>query len=174
MENRLAYVGIGSNLGDPVREVRAAIDALAALPRSRLSRVSRLFRTRPWGRVEQPAFVNAVAEISTSLSARELLDALLAIERARGRHRDGTRWGPRVLDLDILVYAKERIDEAGLRVPHPHLGERAFALLPLADIDPEIEVPALGRVRELLATVDTGGCEPLADARLEHSGSAAK
>lgn len=159
----LAYVAIGSNLADPEHQVRAAIDALAHLPRSRLLRASRLFRTLPWGRIEQPGFVNAVVALATELSPRELLDALLAVERAQGRVRDGTRWGPRVLDLDILLIGDRRIDEDGLRVPHPHIAERAFVLLPLADIDPGLRVPGHGRVDELLARVDIGGCEPIAD-----------
>jgi 2-amino-4-hydroxy-6-hydroxymethyldihydropteridine diphosphokinase len=104
VDESVAYIGIGSNLDQPEDQVASAIDALRRLPRSRLLRVSRLFRTPPWGRAEQPAFINAAAELATLLSPRELLDALLALERERGRHRDGTRWGPRVIDLDILLY----------------------------------------------------------------------
>jgi len=96
------------------------------------------------------------------LSARELLAELLAIERAQGRVRDGERWGPRVLDLDVLVYGDARIDESGLRIPHPHLAERAFVLLPLADLDPDLEIPGLGPIRALLGRVDATGCTLLA------------
>jgi 2-amino-4-hydroxy-6-hydroxymethyldihydropteridine diphosphokinase len=113
--------------------------------------------------VEQPAFVNAVAALATRLSPRELLDALLAIERARGRHRDGTRWGPRVIDLDILLYGEISVDEDGLRIPHPHIAERAFVLLPLADLDANLSVPGHGRVRDLLDRVDSQGCVPVAE-----------
>ncbi len=162
VDGRLAYIGIGSNLDDPERQVRAAIDALKRLPRSTFAGASRLFRTAPWGRADQPAFVNAAAAISTALSPRELLDALLAIERAQGRVRDGERWGPRVIDLDILIYGDARIDEPGLHIPHPHLGERAFVLLPLADLAPELEIPGLGPVRALIERIDTTGCTALA------------
>jgi 2-amino-4-hydroxy-6-hydroxymethyldihydropteridine diphosphokinase len=162
VDERLAYIGIGSNLDDPERQVRAAIDALMRLPRTRFGRASRLYRTAPWGNADQPAFVNAAAVLSTALPPRELLDALLAIERTRGRERAGERWGPRVIDLDILVYGDARIDEPGLHVPHPHSGERAFVLLPLADLDPELEIPGLGPVRALLERVDATGCSVLA------------
>jgi len=156
-----AYVGIGSNLDDPERQVRRAIEALASMPETRFVRASRLFRTAPWGRTDQPAFVNAAAEIATTLSPRALLDALLAIERAQGRHRDGTRWGPRTLDLDVLIYGDRVVDEPGLAIPHPHLADRAFVLLPLADIDPALHVPGKGRISELLRKVDATGIEPL-------------
>lgn len=161
MDERVAYIGIGSNLDDPERQVQNAIEALTRLPLSRLLRVSRLFRTPPWGRAEQPAFVNAVAALATRLPPRELLDALLAIERERGRHRDGARWGPRVIDLDILLYGDLILDEDGLRIPHPHIGERAFVLLPLADLDAALRIPGQGRVQELLDRVDTHGCVPV-------------
>ncbi|HVT32007.1 MAG TPA: 2-amino-4-hydroxy-6-hydroxymethyldihydropteridine diphosphokinase [Rhodanobacteraceae bacterium] len=163
MDEAVAYVGIGSNLDDPERQVRSAIEALDGLDRSRRLRASRLFRTAPWGDVDQPAFVNAAAAIATRLSPRDLLGALLAIERAHGRTRDGTRWGPRVIDLDVLLYGDRRVDEPGLSIPHPRLGERAFALLPLADLDPGLVVPGQGRVRELLARIGTAGCMPLAE-----------
>ena len=161
VDERDAYIGIGSNLDDPERQVRSAIADLAHLPESRLLRASRLFRTAPWGRTDQPAFVNAAAVVATRLSPRALLDALLAIERAHGRHRDGTRWGPRVLDLDILLFGDMRIAEPGLDVPHPHLAERAFVLLPLADLAPGLFVPGQCRISELLDNVDTHGSEPL-------------
>ena len=163
VDETVAYIGLGSNLDDPELQVRSAAKALAQLPGSRLLRLSRLFRTPPWGRAEQPAFVNAVAELATRLSPRDLLDALLALERERGRHRDGTRWGPRVIDLDILLYGDVSLDEDGLRIPHPHIAERAFVLLPLADLDADLDVPGLGRVRELLGRVDVQGCVPLSE-----------
>ena len=162
MDGRLAYIGIGSNLDDPERQVRAAIDALTRLPRSAFVGASRLYRTAPWGKADQPPFVNAAVVVSTTLSPRELLDALLAIERAHGRVRDGERWGPRVIDLDILVYGDARIDEPGLRVPHPHLAERPFVLLPLADLDPGLEIAGLGPVRALVERIDATGCTALA------------
>lgn len=157
-----ALVALGSNLDDPRARVLRAFDALSQLPDSRLLARSRLYRSAPWGVADQPEFVNAAAEIETTLAARELLDALLAIERASGRDRSGARWGPRVLDLDLLMYGRIECDEPGLTLPHPHLHERAFVLLPLNDLAPDLEVPGRGRVRELLARVDRADCEPLA------------
>lgn len=156
-----ACVGLGSNLGDPERRVRSAIDALGSLPGIRLAKRSRLFRTPPWGRTDQPDFVNAAVELCTKLAPRALLDALLALERAAGRVRGGARWGPRVLDLDLLLYGEQSIDEDGLVIPHPRLAERAFVLLPLADLDPDRIVPGRGRVRDLLARVDSESCRPI-------------
>lgn len=160
-----AYVGLGSNLDEPEQRVRHALNALDAIARTRLVRHSRLYRTAPWGRGEQPDFINAVAQLATALAPRELLNALLALEVEQGRLRDGTRWGPRTLDLDLLVYGDVRIAEPGLALPHPHIAERAFVLLPLAEIAPELVIPDAGRVRELLAGVDVHGCTPLEQAR---------
>lgn len=139
------YVGLGANLGDREATIRAA---LARLPG--LVAVSKLRETEPVGVVGQPAFLNGAAALETELSARELLDALLAIERELGRERR-ERWGPRTIDLDLLLYGEERIDEPGLTVPHPRLHERRFALEPLADLDQELVVPGRGRVGDLLA-----------------------
>ncbi|MBN8726830.1 MAG: 2-amino-4-hydroxy-6-hydroxymethyldihydropteridine diphosphokinase [Xanthomonadales bacterium] len=158
---RLALVGLGSNLGESAVEVRKALTALAGLPATRLLRHSRLFRTAPWGVTAQPAFVNAAAELATRLAPRELLDHLLAIEQRQGRHRHGERWGPRLIDLDLLCLGDLAVDEPGLVLPHPHLAERAFVLAPLADLDPDRMLPGVGRVRELLARVDASGCVPL-------------
>lgn len=157
-----AYIGLGSNLGDPRAQVLRGFDALSRLPDSQLLARSGLYRSAPWGVTDQPEFVNAAAEIETALASRELLEALLGIERAAGRDRSGTRWGPRVLDLDLLLYGDLECDEPGLTLPHPHLHERAFVLLPLNDLGPNLEVPGRGRVRELLARVDSAGCTLLA------------
>jgi len=158
----VAFVGLGANLGEAARTVREALQELDALPDTRLLRASRLYRTRAWGVEAQPDFINAVAMLETALSARGLLDALLALERAHGRDRAReTRWGPRTLDLDLLVHGDARIDEPGLRVPHPHLHERAFVLLPLADIAPDTVVPGAGRVRELAAAMAGDGIEAI-------------
>jgi 2-amino-4-hydroxy-6-hydroxymethyldihydropteridine diphosphokinase len=110
--------------------------------------------TDPVGVVDQPRFLNGAAALDTELSPRELLEALLAIERRLGRVRDGTRWGPRTIDLDLLLYGDEVVDEPGLCVPHPHLHERRFALEPLAELNPELVVPGAGRVSDLLAALD--------------------
>lgn len=157
----LAYVGLGSNLDDPEQHIRDALAALGAIAQARLLRFSRLYRTPPWGIAEQPAFVNAVAELSTSLPPQGLLDALLAIEREQGRRRDGVRWGPRTLDLDLLLYGAVQSTTPGLTLPHPHIAERAFVLVPLADLDAELVIPGAGVVRDLLARVDTRECVPI-------------
>ena len=152
----VALVGLGANLGDAVATLRHAFQHLDAMPRTRLLRASRLYRTPAWGRTEQPDFINAVAMLETQLTARELLDAMLDIEHAAGRDRDqGERWGPRTLDLDLLLFADEVIDEPGLRVPHPHLHERSFALVPLVEIAPDAMIPGIGPARAALASIGT-------------------
>lgn len=156
----LAYVGLGSNLDDPPARLRHALHACARLPATRVVRVSRLFSTPPWGRLDQPAFVNAAAELETGLDAERLLSGLQGIEREAGRTRI-ERWGPRVIDLDLLLYDARQIDRPGLRVPHPHLHERAFVLLPLADLVPARLVPGRGQVARLLAAVDCSGIQAL-------------
>jgi len=113
-----------------------------------------LRETDPVGVVEQPRFLNGALALDTELSAHALLEELLAVERRLGRVRDGTRWGPRVIDLDLLLYGDEVVDEPGLRVPHPRLRERRFALEPLAELDPELFVPGAGKVSDLLAALD--------------------
>ena len=156
-----ACVGLGANRGDPRAQIEHACAALAALPGTLLLARSRFWRTPPWGPVPQADYLNAAAALDTALPPRALLDALFAIERGAGRDRTHEqRWGPRRLDLDLLLYAEQQIDEAGLRVPHPRLAERAFVLLPLADIDPALVVPGAGTVAELLARVDCSGCAP--------------
>ena len=154
-----AFIGLGSNLDDPAAQITRALGELDSIPASRLLQRSSLYRSAPWGVVDQPAFVNAVAEVETGLSPRALLQALLSIEQAHGRDRGGERWGPRTLDLDLLAYAGLCIDEPGLVVPHPHLAQRAFVLLPLAEIAADFVIAGVGRVRELLSRVDHRGCE---------------
>ena len=147
-KSTVCYVGLGSNLGDPAEQVERAFDFLRAIPGVRLLSRSSLYRSGPIGPLEQPDYVNAVAKISTTLGARELLDALKRIERLRGRKR-GVRWGPRVLDLDLLVYGDEEIDELRLKVPHPGIAERNFVLLPLLEIEPSLAVPGIGRIADV-------------------------
>lgn len=158
-----AYVGLGGNLGDAERTLQAALVALDSIAHTSRLRTSRLYRTMAWGCENQPAFVNAVAGLETALDARSLLDALLDIERAFGRDRadGGVRWGPRTLDLDLLLYGTRMIDEPGLRVPHPHLHERAFALVPLLEIAPDIHIPRLGRAGDALAAMATDGVQAI-------------
>jgi 2-amino-4-hydroxy-6-hydroxymethyldihydropteridine diphosphokinase len=145
----VAYVGLGANLGDREHAIRAAA---AALPARRLSTI---VETEPWGLEDQPPFLNAVAEVETELPPRSLLERLLAIERSLGRRRDGPRWGPRTIDLDLLLYGDETVDEAGLTVPHPRLDERAFVLEPLAELAPSLIVPGKGTVQALLAELQS-------------------
>jgi 2-amino-4-hydroxy-6-hydroxymethyldihydropteridine diphosphokinase len=144
----LAYVGIGANLGDREATIRAA---LAALPG--VVAVSTLRETDPVGVTDQPRFLNGVAAVETELSPRELLESLLAVERQLGRERR-ERWGPRTIDLDLLLYGGEELEEPGLTVPHPLLHERRFVLEPLADLAPGLVVPGRGRVEDLLAELD--------------------
>jgi len=148
----IAFVGLGANLGDATATLREAIVELDALPVTRLLRASKLYRTQAWGDADQPDFVNAVAMLETGLDPRGLLDELLGIERSHGRDRSRERrWGPRTLDLDLLLHGDLVIDEPGLRVPHPHLHERAFALLPLLEIAPDAVIPGIGVARDAAA-----------------------
>jgi 2-amino-4-hydroxy-6-hydroxymethyldihydropteridine diphosphokinase len=148
-----AYVGLGANLGDRERTLRAALDALAGEAGIELLAVSALRETEPVGVAEQPRFLNGAAELETTLTARELLDRLLAVEQRYGRVRVPGEHGPRTLDLDLLLYGDEVIDEPELHVPHPRLHERRFVLEPLAELAPGLVVPGRGDVESLLAGV---------------------
>jgi 2-amino-4-hydroxy-6-hydroxymethyldihydropteridine diphosphokinase len=147
---------LGSNLGDPPAQIRRALQTLAAMPETRLVRRSSLYRNPPAGYLDQPEFVNAVARIETRLAPRDLLEQLLAIERAHGRVRE-FRNGPRTLDLDILLYGERTVREPELTIPHPRMVERAFVLVPLAEIAPEMVVPGGGRIADLVRLVDVSG-----------------
>jgi 2-amino-4-hydroxy-6-hydroxymethyldihydropteridine diphosphokinase len=156
-------IGLGGNLGDVAEAIEHAFNAFNGLPGTRLLRRSRLYRTPAWGMTTQPDFINAAAELSTTLTPDALLAELLRIERAAGRDREtrSERWGPRVLDLDLLLYGDTTIAHPGLCIPHPHMHERAFVLVPLAEIAPDAFVPGRGRVGALLAMVDAQGIEAL-------------
>jgi len=145
-----AFVGLGANLGEPEPQLRSALGALGQLPSSRLVAASSLYRSAPVGVGEQPDFVNAVAQIDTSLSARALLDELLALEARFGRRRERPG-APRTLDLDLLLYGASIVAEPDLIVPHPRMHERAFVLAPLMEIAPSATVPGKGTVAALLA-----------------------
>jgi 2-amino-4-hydroxy-6-hydroxymethyldihydropteridine diphosphokinase len=149
-----AYISLGSNLGDREATLRRALDLLREDPEIDVVAVSSFRETEPVGLTDQPMFVNAAAAVHTQLSARALLERLLAVERMLGRTREGPRFGPRTVDLDLLLYGDEELAEPGLRVPHPRLHERRFALEPLAELDPELVVPGRGPVRALLAELD--------------------
>jgi len=144
-----AYVGLGSNLNEPSRQLESTFELLDAIADTRLINKSSLYRSAPFGGVEQPDFVNAVAALFTQLSAPDLLVELQRIENERGRERSDVQWGPRVLDLDLLVYSTQKINEPDLIVPHPGIGERNFVLLPLGEIAPDLIIPGLGRVTNL-------------------------
>lgn len=159
-----AYIGIGSNLQQPAEQVRQAIGALHQLPNSQFIMASRLYRSKPMGPSDQPDYVNAVAAVDTTLSALELLDALQGIEAEQGRVRDGQRWGPRVIDLDLLLYGEKTLSTTRLVVPHPGLHQRSFVLYPLYDIAPALIVPGQGPLAELVARIDADDLEPLTSA----------
>jgi 2-amino-4-hydroxy-6-hydroxymethyldihydropteridine diphosphokinase len=144
-----AYVGLGANLGDREASIRRAGVLIGA------RRVSRIRETEPWGYADQPPFLNAAAELGTELAPRALLDRLLEVERELGRTRGGLRYGPRTIDLDLLLYGAETIDEPGLVVPHPRLHERGFVLEPLAELEPTLVVPGKGLVSALLAAIQS-------------------
>ena len=158
-----AFVALGSNLGDPAQQIRSALRALAALPGTRLVRQSSFYRNPPEGGADQPEYINAVAQIETGAAPRELLDRLLEIERAHGRVRDHPN-ASRTLDLDIALYGERVVREAGLTIPHPRMLERAFVLVPLAEIAPDAIVPGQGRAADLAAKLDSSGLVKLAAA----------
>jgi 2-amino-4-hydroxy-6-hydroxymethyldihydropteridine diphosphokinase len=156
----LAYVALGSNLGDSRQQVLDAMAALAALPDTQLLQRSHLYRTAPWGVLEQPSFINAAVTLDTLRSPHDLLDGLLQIEARAGRVR-AERNGPRTLDLDLLHVEGVQMDDERLTLPHPRMAARAFVLLPLHDIAPTLEIPGRGSVRAMLEKVDAAGCEKL-------------
>jgi 2-amino-4-hydroxy-6-hydroxymethyldihydropteridine diphosphokinase len=149
----LVYIGLGANLGDREQTIRKALDRLDANPAVEILRVSSLRETEPVGYADQPRFLNGVAALETTLGPRELLDLMLAVERDLGRTREGPRFGPRPIDLDLLLHGQEVVDEPRLRVPHPRMAERAFVLEPLVELDPALQVPGRGPVQALLAAL---------------------
>ncbi len=155
------YIGLGSNLSRPRRQVSQALTELGGIRGCRLLTASSLYLSRPMGPPDQPEYINAVAGLDCTLSPLALLAELQAIEQAHGRVREGQRWGPRTLDLDLLLYGDLVMESEALILPHPGIGEREFVLHPLAEIAPELEIPGLGPVRELLAGVDDRGIRRL-------------
>lgn len=145
-----AYVALGSNLGHPEHQVERAFEALRGLPQSRLVLRSSLYRSRPMGPVTQPDFVNAVAGLLTQLDARALLQHLKTLESQLGRAAPIVRWGPRLIDLDLLAHGSTRLAEPAITVPHAALAERDFVLVPLAEIAPSLDLPGVGRVAVLV------------------------
>ena len=149
-----AYIGIGSNLGERDVTIRDALELLAADPELEVEAVSSIRETDPVGVVDQPRFLNAAIRLVTELAPHPLLERLLAVEQQLGRVRSGERYGPRTIDLDLLLYGDEIVDEPGLRVPHPRLAERRFVLEPLAELDPGLVVPGLGPIQALLSELE--------------------
>lgn len=161
-----AWLGIGSNLDQPADQVARAFAELHALPESRLIARSSLYRSAPWGFARQPDFVNAAAALETALDASALLAEMRALEQARGRPPSDDRgavprYGPRILDLDLLLYDELVCESEELILPHPRMTERAFVLMPLAEIQPHLVVPGQGSVEHLLARLDTSDCQRL-------------
>ena len=162
--HRPAYIALGSNLEDPTRQVHRAMENLSREQGIRLELRSRLYRSSPLGPQDQPDFVNAAVGVLTELSARQLLDRLLSIEKLMGRDRR-ERWGPRVIDLDLIWMIGEPIDEPGLKLPHPGVSERNFVLYPLAEIAPSLRIPGHGRVADLAARIGDAGLSVLEEKR---------
>ena len=160
------YIGLGSNLATPLEQLRSALAALAALPHTSLAAQSSFYASDPLGPADQPRYVNAVAALDTELSPLSLLDALQTIELEQGRTRKAERWGPRTLDLDILLFGERLLDEPRLTVPHYHMHARAFVLYPLAEIAPALQLPDGRALTELLSACPYLGLERLNEAEL--------
>ena len=159
-----AWLGLGSNQQNPAARLREALDHLGRLDGTRIIATSSLYRTPPWGDEDQDDFINAVVQIETSLAPAVLLTGIQAIEDTMGRQRSQRRWGPRLIDIDLLLYGSEQFVSDGLEVPHPRMHERAFVLVPLAELDPLLEIPGHGRVGDLLLDMDCSGICRLAGA----------
>jgi len=161
-ESIRAYVGLGGNVGDVEDTLMEALMAIDGLPQTSIRAQSRLYRSPPWGRTDQEDFINAVIELRTRLAARVLLDYLLEVETRFGRVRaEDDKWGPRTLDLDLLIFGEESLDLPGMHVPHPRMHERAFVLVPLSEIAATLEIPGRGQVSDLLAAIDSSGIEAI-------------
>ena len=168
----VAYIGLGSNLQDPIAQVRQALTDLEQLPESRVTARSSLYSSSPMGPKDQPTYINAVAQIETRLSPLALLGELQAIEDRHGRVRGAQRWGPRTLDLDLLLFGQAVIDEPTLTVPHPGVLEREFVLYPLAEIASDLTIPRIGKLADLLRDRPLGGLQRLAADGLAATGAA--
>lgn len=155
----IAYIALGANLGEPAQQLRTALLALAQLPGTQLLAQSPLYRTAPLGLANQPDYCNAVCKVQTTLTPETLLEQLMALERAAGRVRGEDRWGPRLLDLDVLHVEGEQRNTAHLHLPHPGIAQRNFVLIPLADVASTLEIPGVGRVDELAKNIGRSGLE---------------
>lgn len=161
-QTHLAWIGLGSNLGDSAAHVESALVEINALPQIRLLRRSKLYASAPMGPQDQADFCNAVAQVESDLSAQELLDNLLALEQTHQRVRT-RHWGPRSLDLDLLLYGEITLDSSKLQLPHPRMHERAFVLVPLAELAPDLVIPGQGQVMDLLTAVSDQTIESWGD-----------
>lgn len=159
-----AWLGLGSNLQRPAAQLQTALDKLSQLAGVELLRVSGFYRTPPWGDGQQDDFINAVALIETSLEPVPLLKALQSVENDMGRRRSNRRWGPRIIDIDLLLYGGLQLRSEELELPHPRMHERAFVLVPLCELDASLRIPARGVAGELLRTLDSSGISALNDA----------
>jgi 2-amino-4-hydroxy-6-hydroxymethyldihydropteridine diphosphokinase len=158
-----AWLGLGSNLQQPVKQLKEALNRLGETDKLEVLRVSSFYRTPPWGDEQQDDFINAVAEIETSLDPVPLLRVLQSIEDTMGRQREGRRWGPRKIDLDLLLYAEQQYQSAELVVPHPRIFERAFVLVPICELEAELDIPGHGAAEKLLQKLDCSGIDRLTD-----------
>jgi len=158
-----AWLGLGSNLQEPVAQLQQALRRLGETTGLKVLRTSSFYRTPPWGDEQQDDFINAVVQIETSLDPIPLLHVLQSIENVMGRQRSGRRWGPRKIDIDLLLYGKQQIQSAELEIPHPRMFERAFVLKPLSELDADLEITGHGTVGELLQDLDCRGIFQLND-----------
>jgi len=156
------YIGLGSNQADPLTQVNAACAALQRLPKTQVTACSSLYQSAPMGPQDQPSYINAVVALDTKLAAEQLLDGLQQIEQQQGRVRKAERWGPRTLDLDILLFGDQQISSERLQVPHYHMHARAFVLYPLAELQPELRMPDGTALQTLLQRCPRGELQPLA------------
>jgi len=152
-----AWLGLGSNLQQPVTQLRQALKRLGETTGLEILKTSSFYRTPPWGDKQQDDFINAVVQIETNLEPIPLLHVLQSIENAMGRQRSGRRWGPRKIDIDLLLYGKQQYQSAELEIPHPRMFERAFVLKPLSELDTDLEITGHGTVGELLQDLDCSG-----------------
>lgn len=157
----IAWLGLGSNLQQPVAQLEEALDRLAALDQIEILATSSFYRTPPWGDEQQDDFINAVVQIETSLDPVPLLRVLQSIEKLMGRQRTGRRWGPRLIDVDLLLYGDLQYQSDDLEIPHPRMHERAFVLVPLCELDNTVEIPVLGAIEKLIQQLDCSGIRRL-------------
>ena len=162
-----AWLGLGSNLQEPVMQLQQALRRVGETTGLKVLRTSSFYRTPPWGDEQQDDFINAVVQIETSLEPLNLLGELKTIENLMGRKRSGRRWGPRLIDIDLLLYGDQQLYMDELEVPHPRMHERAFVLIPLAELDPELDIPGRGSVENLLQQVDCSGIKRLENDNLD-------